>query len=83
MIFFSDCGDPTPQNGSTLFHSTVYDSLAYITCETGFVTFDGNGDYMLINYDLIFCMYDGTWFPSSVCVKGTDLDKTDIRDLYD
>ena len=55
-----DCGTPLIDHGIVAFNDTTYNSVAYVTCDSGFSKSGPNS---------ILCGSDGFWAPSNVsCV---------------
>lgn len=60
-IFYTDCGDPAPGNGSAVTpRGTTYGEIAYIECDNGF-TLDGTAQ--------IVCEDGPAWSSLPTCNK--------------
>ena len=63
-MFYLDCGDPTPVNGSVSDPATTYNTTVGVSCETG---------YSLSGSAEIVCQADGTWSDSPTCLENGKL----------
>lgn len=65
MIKFTDCGDPTPANGSASMPTgTNYEDIAVISCDEGYVL---EGD------EYIVCLNGSKWSDYPTCIKGNPI----------
>jgi len=62
VLYFSDCGDASPANGTVIApKGTTYGEVVIVSCDTG---------YTLIGDSFIACEADSTWSSSPTCLRG-------------
>ena len=70
-MFYLDCGDPTPVNGSVSDTATTYNTTVTVSCADGY-SVSGSAE--------ILCQADGTWSDSPTCLENGKMQR--LKSMY-